>query len=516
MIRVPEILFYGANYSVHPCRFESFDCTMSEAHVSTWFHQTRHSAPARPAPHHIIYPRSRAMGVADKIVVPEEISASFSGALLFPGESGYDDARRLHNGMIDKRPGLIARCATTPDVIDAVNLGRDLGLEISVRGGGHNVAGKAVTEGGLMIDLAPMKGIHIDPADRTGRAQPGATWAEFNRCSGVYGLATTGGVISTTGIAGLTLGGGLGYLMGTYGLAADNLLSAEVVTAFGRAITANHVENSDLFWAIRGGGGNFGVVTSFNYQLHPVATVLGGLVVHPFDLAAATLGFYREFTTHAPDDLGVNFGFVHAPDGSGEKIVAIPLCHASHDLKQAESDLTGLRGFGSPVMDTIQVMPYPAVNTMLDGAFPRGAYNYWKSAFVTDLSPQLGDVCIDAFAHAPSPMSCIIVEHLHGQAARISVRDTAFPHRESGYSVLVLAQWMAPADSDTNVAWARETFDALRPHTTGHSYVNYLSADDDAATRPAYGENYDRLVELKRRYDPANLFHLNQNINPAR
>jgi FAD/FMN-containing dehydrogenase len=455
------------------------------------------------------------VGKGQEIAVSDEMRALFSGALLGTGEAGYDEARRVHNGMIDKRPGLIARCMTTADVVDAVNLGRELGVEIAVRGGGHNVAGNAVTEGGLMIDLAPMKGLHVDPRERTARAQPGMTWAEFNRAAGVFGLATTGGTVSSTGIAGLTLGGGLGYLMGTVGLTADNLLSAEVVTAFGRVVTASADENADLFWALRGGGGNFGIVTSFKYRMHPVATVLGGMLVHPFTAAPAALDFYRQFTGDAPDEAGVGCGLVHAPDGSGDKIVALPLCHASQELQRAEADLKPLRDFGPPVMDTVQPIPYPIVNTILDGGFPRGALSYWKSAFLTDLTPDAGRAIVEAFAKTPSPMSCIIIDHLHGQATRVGVTETAFPHRRPGYSVLVWSQWTDPADTGTNMAWARETFDALRPYTTDRRYMNYLSADDSGAVREAYGVNYDRLVEAKRRWDPGNLFRRNQNINPA-
>jgi FAD/FMN-containing dehydrogenase len=450
------------------------------------------------------------------VAVPKEMRASFSGSLIQPGDDGYEDARRVHNGLIDKRPALIARCLTTADVVDAVNLAREQGLEIAVRGGGHNVAGKAVTDGGVMIDLAPMKGIHVDPQTRTVRAQPGVTWREFNRSAAIHGLATTGGVVSTTGIAGLTLGGGLGYLMGRYGLTSDNLLSAEVVTADGRVLVASADENEDLFWALRGGGGNFGAVTSFQYRAHPVATVLGGLLVHPLSTAPAVLDFYRQFTAAAPDELGVGCGLVHAPDGSGAKFVALPLCHAAEDLQQAETDLKALREFGPPDMDAIQPMPYPAVNTMLDDAFPRGALNYWKSAFLTELSDAAVRIIVDAFEQAPSTMTCIILDHLHGEATRVDPTATAFPHRQPGYSLLLLTQWADPADTRANIAWTRETFEALGPYMADRRYMNYMSADDGGFVRQAYGPNYDRLVEVKRRYDPDNLFHLNQNIDPAR
>jgi FAD/FMN-containing dehydrogenase len=459
------------------------------------------------------------MGTGDRteapLAVPESMEASFSGELLRPGDPGYDAARRLHNGLIDKRPGLIARCLSTADVVDAVNLGRELGVEVSVRGGGHNVAGRAVTDGGLMIDLAPMTGVHVDGVARTVRAQAGVTWGQFDRAAGAFGLATTGGQVSTTGVAGLTLGGGFGYLMGTHGLVVDNLRSAEVVTAFGRIVTTSADQNPDLFWALRGGGGNFGVVTSFEFQAHPLDTVLAGLLVHPFASASAVLETYADFTANGPDELGVGCGLVHAPDGSGEKIAALPLCHASPDLQRAEADLKPMRQFGPPVMDTVEPVPYPAVNTMLDGAFPAGALNYWKSAFLTELSPAAIAAMVDAFAGTPSAMSCIIVEHLHGAAARVDPAATAFPHRAEGYSVLVLAQWAEAKDTEANLAWARETFAALDPYTADRRYVNYLSHDEDGASRAAYGANFERLREIKRRYDPGNLFRLNQNIDPA-
>jgi FAD/FMN-containing dehydrogenase len=366
-----------------------------------------------------------------------------------------------------------------------------------------------------MIDLSLMKGIHVDAKTRTIRVQPGVTWGEFNRSAAVHGLATTGGQVSTTGVAGLTLGGGLGYLMGKHGLAADNLLSAEVVTSLGGVVTASAAENPDLFWALRGGGGNFGVVTSFEFQAHPLATILGGLLAHPFASAAAVADFYREFTSDGPDEIGLACGFVHAPDGSGDKIVAMPLCHASVDLQQAEADLKPLREFGPPVMDTVAAIPYPVINTILDGGFPKGALNYWKSAFLTELSDDVISILVDAYERVPSPMSAIIIEHLHGAATRVSATATAFPHRQSGYSVLLIAQWAEAADTPVNIAWAQETFAALHPHLADRRYMNYLSADDAGAVREAYGPNFERLADVKRRYDPHNLFRLNLNIAPA-
>ncbi len=320
------------------------------------------------------------MATAAAISVGDDLAPSFGGRLLHPGDDGYDEARQLHNGLIDKRPALIAQCQTTADVVDAVNLARDAGAELAVRGGGHGVAGRAVTDGGLMIDLSPMQGIHVDPRGCTVRAQPGLTWRTFNRAAAVHGLATTGGVVSTTGIAGLTLGGGIGWLAGKHGLTVDNLLSAEVVTAEGTVITASDDEHPELFWALRGGGGNFGVVTSFEYRAHPVRDVLAGPVLHSLTDAHDALAFHREFTASVSDELTVGAALLHAPDGSGTKVAGLVPCHCG-DPDTADAEVKPLRAFGAPLADLVQPIPYPVVNTLLDGAFPKpkGALNYWKS-----------------------------------------------------------------------------------------------------------------------------------------
>ena len=442
------------------------------------------------------------------------LAAGFSGPLLRPEDGGYEDARRIHNGLIDKRPALIACCRGTADVREAVEFGRASGLEISVRGGGHNVGGRAVTEGGLMVDLSPMRSIYVNPTARTVHVQGGANWREFNRETAVHGLATTGGVISTTGVAGLTLGGGLGWLLGKYGLAVDNLLSVELVTADGQVLNVTPDEHPDLFWALRGGGGNFGVASSFEFQAHPLRQVLGGLVVHPFPAAANVLRFYREFTASVPDELTVLGALVHAPDGSGVPLAALVLCHCG-DIKQAEKDVRPLLEFGSPVMTQVGPMPYPAVNMMLDDGFPRGALNYWKSSFIRALDDDAIGLMVDRFAGSPSPMSGIVVEHFHGAVSRVGLTDTAVPHREPGYNVLLASVWMDPTTTDQNIAWTRATFADLTPHWATLRYVNYLG-DDEAkdAVQSAYGPNYARLVQVKRKYDPQNLFRLNQNIVP--
>jgi FAD/FMN-containing dehydrogenase len=438
----------------------------------------------------------------------------FSGQILAPGEPGYDEARRIHNGLIDKHPALIARCLHTADVVAAVNFGREDGLEISVRGGGHNVAGKAVTEGGLMIDLSLMKGIHVDPARRAARAQGGVRIREYDRATAVFGLATPSGVVSSTGIAGLTLGGGLAWLMGKYGMAVDNLLSAEVVLASGDVVTASEDTDPDLFWAIRGGGGNFGVATSFEYRTHPVATVLGGPVLHPLAAAPELFAFYREFAAGLPDELGTQAAFLHAPDGSGTKLCGIAVCHAGGDHERAEADVRPVREFGSPAADMLQRMPYPAINTGVDWLFPEGAFSYWKSAFFSELSDQAVEVMIEALERAPSELCALVVEDFHGAVTRVSPTAMAYPHREPGFNLLLISSWIDPAQTDACIAWAHETFETLKPHMADRSYTNYLSADDHNRVVQAYGPNLERLVELKRHYDPDNLFRLNQNITP--
>ena len=445
----------------------------------------------------------------------EALAAELAGTLLRPGDAGYDEARRIHNGLIDKRPALIARCRGAADVSRAIGFAREVGLEISIRGGGHNVAGRACTEGGLMIDLAEMTTVEVDPEHRTARAQGGMNWNELNAATAEHGLAVTGGAISTTGIAGLTLGGGLGWLMGLHGLAADNVVSVELVTADGKVLNVTAESEPDLFWALRGGGGNFGVATTFEYRLHELTMVTGGLVAHPFAAAREMLRFYREFTRTVPDELTVFAGLVHAPDGSGMKLAAMVVCHAGTP-EQAEKDLAPLLEFGQPAMTDVGPMPYPVMNTLLDDAFPRGALNYWKSSFLRDLDDGFVDAAIHAYSTVPSPMSAILLEHYHGAVTRIPAADASVPHREEGFNLLIPAVWTDPATTDENVAWARSTYDSVRPYLADRRWLNYLDDDDAAdAVRAAYGPNYDRLVEVKRRYDPENVFRLNHNIDPS-
>ena len=450
--------------------------------------------------------------IADDLVSELE---GVRGDLLRPGDDGYDEARRIHNAMIDKQPGLIVRCRGTGDVVAAVNLAREHGLEVSVRGGGHNVAGRALTEGGVMIDLSAMNAVQVDPAARRARVQGGATWGDVNRETQLHGLAVTGGAISTTGVAGLTLGGGLGYLMSQYGLAADNVVSAEVVTADGRVLTASESENPDLFWGLRGGGGNFGVVPWFEFRLHEVGPMItGGMVIHPFDAAREVLRFYRDLAVDLPDELTVFGALPHAPDGSGTPVVGFAVCHTGSP-EQVSADLQPLLEFGDPLEVHVGPMPYEALNAMLDGGFAQGAQNYWKSSFLTEVPDDLIDELVERFAACPSPMSAIIFEVFHGEVTRIPVSDTAVPHREPGFNMVLASLWPDPADNQANMTWTRETFAAAEPYFAGRRWLNYLGDDEDEqAVRAAYGPNYDRLVEVKRAYDPGNLFRLNQNIRP--
>jgi FAD/FMN-containing dehydrogenase len=442
-----------------------------------------------------------------------ELAIRFSGQLLQSSDVGYDEARRVHNGLINKRPLLIARCHGVADVVDAVKLARALDLEVAIRGGGHNVAGRATIEGGLMIDLMPMKGIHVDPKGQTTRAQGGVTWAELNRETQLYGLAVTGGVVSSTGIAGLTLGGGLGWLMGKYGLALDNLRSVELVTAEGEVLRTGEDEHPDLFWAVRGGGGNFGIATSFEYQLHQVGPMItGGLVAHPFDRARDVLRFFRDTTASMPDELMVFGGLIHSPDGA--KLSAMVTSHCG-SLEDGEKAMRPIKEFGSPLMDTIGPMPYSALNGMLDAGYPKGALNYWKSSFLGALTDDAIDGIIESFAACPTPMGQILLEHFHGAATRVGVSETAFPHRADGYNLLVLSQWMQPEETERCSTWARESYTRMEPFVGPGRYVNYL--DDDEPGDPAiaaYGPNYRRLQEIKTKYDPTNFFHMNQNIKP--
>jgi FAD/FMN-containing dehydrogenase len=388
---------------------------------------------------------------------------------------------------------------------------------VAVRGGGHNASGNAVCDGGLMLDLSGMKGMRVDPIRRTARADAGLTWGEFDHETQAFDLATTGGQISTTGIAGLTLGGGWGYLARKYGLASDNLLSVDLVTANGQCLTASATEHADLFWGVRGGGGNFGVVTSFEYQLHPVGPVLAGVLIHPFAQARETLRFYRDFTSAAPDELASGVVCITLPDGT--PVVGIVVCY-SGPLEAGEGVLHPLRAFGTPLADQIGIMPYTAAQKLVDAFYPPGLQQYWKASFLQEISDAAIDTIVASCTHRPSPICHVVIEHtLGGAVSRVDREATAFNHRDVWYSFMSLGVCADPAEAEKCVRWARELWDAMQPFATGGVYVNYLGREADEGTervRAAYGsEKYQRLVALKNTYDPTNFFRLNQNIKPT-
>jgi len=444
------------------------------------------------------------------------LRTSFSGHLVTPEDMVYDELRRVHNGMIDRRPALIAQCQGVADVVDAVAFGTGNGLEIAVRGGGHNVAGRAVCEGGLMIDLSLMKGIWVNPDRQRARAQAGVNWAEFNRATQLHGLATTGGAVGSTGIAGLTLGGGFGYLMGRHGYTIDNLLSVEIVTADGQVLTASEAENTELFWGLRGGGGNFGIATSFEYRLHPVGPVVaGGLIAFDFEDAGRVIDHVRTLGETPDDDFTAVCSLTHAPDGSGRKLAAMLVSHVGA-ADRSDKALGRIRTIADPVIDRLGPISYCKLNQLLDPGFPRLALNYWKSIFVETLSDAVKSILTEQFAACPSAMSKLIIERPHGAALRHDPASTAFPHRSPGFSILILGQWQTADKSEENLFWVRETFDRLGPHAGSGVYGNYLGEDDlQARLDEAFGGNLGRLRALKDRFDPENVFHLNQNIRPS-
>jgi FAD/FMN-containing dehydrogenase len=450
--------------------------------------------------------------------LPEAVAAlapHFSGRLLLPSDAAYDTQRRVHNGSVDRRPGVIAVCAGTADIVDAIALATSQGLELSVRGGGHNVAGQATLDDGVMIDLSTMRSVHVDAATRTAWVGGGATWKEFNRDTQAFGLAATGGVISSTGVAGLTLGGGFGWLMPKHGMALDHLRAVTLVLADGRVVRASAENHADLFWAIRGGGGNFGVAATFEFALHPVGPmVTGGMVVHPFPAANPALRFYRDLTSgDLPDDVFMVTALAHAPDGSGMKIAGIAAVHCG-PLDEAAAFLVQVKTFGPPIMDMMGPLPYVAANTMLDPSFISGSRNYWKSHFLPALSDEAIAMLVDHFAQAPSPLCQVIVENFHGAVTRVPVEATAYALRDHGYNVLILGQWLDAADDERVTTWCREGYAKLKTFGGLRRYVNYLDEDDmnARALEAVYGPNLPRLRQVKRTYDPGNVFRRNLNI----
>jgi hypothetical protein len=441
----------------------------------------------------------------------EGFQAAFRGELIKPGDSGYEAARKIWNASIDRHPGVIARCSGVADVIAAVNFARENELLVAVRGGGHNVSGKALCDDGIVIDLSGMRGIHVDAENHSARVQGGATLRDVDRETHVFGLAVPAGVISKTGIAGLTLGGGVGWLVRKYGLTCDNVLSFDIVTADGKPRVASANENEDLFWALRGGGGNFGIVTSFEFRVHPVRTVLGGLVTYPRDRAVEVLQFYRDFTQSAPEELTAYAALVHTPDGI--PAVAVIACYCG-DVAEGEQVFKSLRTFSSPIVDGIQIMPFPQMQTLLDAAFPDGNHNYWKSTFLRELSDDAIAVLVEHANRATSPLSGVTIEYYGGVASRVGVSETAFAQRQAQYDVAILAQWVDPGESRRHVGWARGLADSMRPFSSRAYFLNFLGEEEEDTIKAAFGPNYDRLTSIKKKYDPENFFCMNQNINP--
>ena len=450
------------------------------------------------------YQTTRRTTVLDETAF-EELASTFGGELIRPGGDRYQSARRIWNGMIDKRPALIARCTGVADVVAAVDFAREHGLLVAVRGGGHNVAGHALCDDGIVIDLSGQKGIGVDPAARTARAQPGVTWGEFDRETQHFGLATTGGEVSTTGIAGLTLGGGFGWLARRYATACDNLLSANVVTAAGEAVTASATENSDLFWGLRGGGGNFGVVTSFEYQLHPLGPqVLAGPILYPFERAAEVLRSFGDYLMQAPDELSALAAIFTAPpqpflppEVHGRPVVALNVCYAG-DLSDAEKTVRPLRSLGRPLADLVAPVPYTAFQAASDEGVRPGLRNYWKSSYLNQLTDEAVDTVVAHAAEITSPLSIIAIERLGGAVSRIDEDETAFGHRNTAFDFRVLSLWTDPHESDAHIAWTRELWTAMQPFSTGAVYVNNLGNEGEDRVKAAYAPaKYERLVALK-------------------
>jgi FAD/FMN-containing dehydrogenase len=459
-----------------------------------------------------------------KVTVVEEFASKLRGVLLLSGDPDYEEARLVWNDLIDKRPALIARCEVVGDVITSVDFARENDLLVAVRGGGHNVAGNAVCDGGLVIDLSPMKRIGVDPERRTVRAEGGATWADLDRETQVFGLATPGGEVSETGIAGLTLGGGIGLLRRKYGLSCDNLLSAEVVSADGRLLTASETENADLFWGIRGGGGNFGVVTTFEYRLHPVGPdVMAAAVMYPFEQATELLHAWRDYTQQAPDEVTSEILLWSIPDIPdfpeelrGEPTVVVAGMYAG-PAEAGERELQPLREFGTPLVDLSGIQPYTAAQSDFDAFFPEGLLYYWKSLNLDRLDDEAIGAMVANAKNRPSPQTLLIARHLGGAISRVPEDATAYGNRDAQFNLSIDSTWEDPTESERNIAWTREVWTKMRQFSDGGIYLNFAGflEEGEKLLHEAHGGNYERLVALKNEYDPTNLFRVNQNIKPT-
>lgn len=449
-----------------------------------------------------------------------EVRAGVRGEIITPEDAGYESARKVHNGMIDRRPGVIIRCRDVADVIAGVGLARDNGLDLSVRGGGHSAPGFGTNDDGVVLDLSPMHGVRVDPERRVAQVQGGCTWGDLDHATHAFGLATTGGIISTTGVGGLTLGGGIGHLARGCGLSCDNLLSADVVLADGSLVTANEEENADLFWALRGGSGNFGVVVSFEFRLHPVGMIYGGPVVWDIDDAPQALRFWRDWLGEQPEELGCFFGFHLAPplpflpeERHGTNVALAVACWTG-DPAEGEKVLKPLMECAPVVGDHVDVMPYPALNSAFDALVPPGIQQYWKASFADGFSDESVEAHCTHGAKVPSVSSAVHLYPIDGAPQRVGAEETAFSYRDASFSPVIAGMWPDPADNEENVQWVRDYYEAVRPYSQEGGYINFMSEDDQGRIRENYRGNYDRLARVKASYDPENLFHMNQNIRP--
>jgi FAD/FMN-containing dehydrogenase len=459
-------------------------------------------------------------------LVPEGVVTAFRGKqrgpVALPGEEGYGAARTVWNAAIDRSPALVARCLGAADVINAVKFARDENLLVAVRGGGHNIAGNALCDGGLLIDLSLMKSVRVDPAAQAARVEPGATLADFDKEAQAFALVTPLGINSTTGVAGLTLGGGFGWTTRKFGLTVDNLISADVVTADARLVRASETENPDLFWALRGGGGNFGIVTSFEFKLHPLGPeVLSGLVVHPLEKAGDLLPEFRRIAKEAPDELTIWVVMRKAPplpflptEWHGKEVLIFAACY-SGDMKEGEKATRALRALGSPIVDVISPHPFTSWQAAFDPLLTPGARNYWKSHDFIDLADPTIKIMVDSVRELPSPECEVFIAHVGGAMARVGAQATAWPNRDAHFVMNAHARWREKAQDLACIAWARRLSEATAPFASGSVYVNFMPEDESDRVEKAYGANFRRLAEIKRRYDPANLFRMTQNIRPT-
>ncbi|RCW40458.1 FAD/FMN-containing dehydrogenase [Halopolyspora algeriensis] len=450
----------------------------------------------------------------------EDVRERARGTVLGPHDPDYEEARKVHNAMIDRHPRAVVRCSNAGDVMAAVDFARENRLDLAVRGGGHSVPGFGTCDEGVVIDLSGMRGVRVDPGNRTARVEGGATWGDVNAATHAFGLATTGGIISTTGVGGLTLGGGIGYLARGLGLSCDNLLSADVVTADGKLLVAGERENADLFWALRGGGGNFGVVTSFEFQLAPVGDIYGGPIFYDLDQADTVLRFYRDFIANAPEELGAFPAFQIAPplpfippNRHGDTLIAIVACWAG-PLEEGPRAVQPLRDVAPVVAEHVGPMPYPQLNSAFDALVPPGLQHYWKANFVTELDDEAIEAHLRYGPKVPAVNSTMHIYPINGACHRVSPKATAFAYRDANFATVIAGMWPDPADNEANISWVRDYYAATAPHSQEGGYINFMAGDDQDRIKSNYRENYERLVEVKRTYDPDNLFHLNQNIQP--